>query len=260
MDITDSHAHLFMDDFAQDYQAVLNRARQADLKRIINIGLETTTNRVVLDAHKVTPGLHPALGWHPHEAGKLTSEDLAVLLSLSQSPEVVALGEIGLDYHYDPCAIGVQKKALASLLEMATMLQKPIVIHCREAWDDFFELLRPVRPKLKAVLLHCYSGGPAETGKALDLDCHFSYAGVITFAKADELRSTIPMVPKDRLLIETDAPYLAPVPRRGKRNEPALLIHHLNTLAEILKIYPDEAASLTTENAIRLFELKGPEL
>ncbi|MDR1677569.1 MAG: TatD family hydrolase [Deltaproteobacteria bacterium] len=260
MDIIDSHAHLFFDDFTDDYEEMLQRAREVGVKRILNVGLENETNLKVLATHEQKGGLHPTVGWHPHEAEKLTPEDLPELLRLAQLPQVVALGEIGLDYHWGADYIETQKRVLIQLLELAVLIKKPIIIHCREAWDDFFDILRPFRASLGPILLHCYSGGLPETSRALDLDCYFSYAGVITFAKAQELLKTIPLVPRERLLVETDAPYLAPVPRRGKRNEPSLLTHHLKALSKILTVSPEEAADITTQNAVRLFNLTGQEL
>ncbi|MDR3134961.1 MAG: TatD family hydrolase, partial [Deltaproteobacteria bacterium] len=158
MDIIDSHAHLFMDEFKDDFHAVLGLAREAGVKKIINVGLEAETNLAVLEASLATAGLCPALGWHPHEAKGFDEGYLPTLLGLLGRPEVVALGEIGLDYYWDKGFIETQKSSLAQLLELGAEAGKPVIIHCREAWDDFFCILKPFRPKLKDVLLHCYSG------------------------------------------------------------------------------------------------------
>jgi TatD DNase family protein len=260
MDIIDSHAHLFMSDFADDYPSVLQRARESGVTRIVNVGLEKETNNQVLAAARETAGLHPTIGWHPHEALKLTESDLPELFELALKPEVVAFGEIGLDYHWGKDYIPAQKTALNLLLEVASQLKKPIIVHCRDAWSDFLSLIQPYRAKLTDILLHCYSGDLTDTKKALDLDCHFSYSGVITFPKAEDLRKTIPIINPSRILIETDCPYLAPIPKRGKRNEPSLLVYHLEALAKALDLKPAEAADLTANNASRLFKLTGPAL
>jgi TatD DNase family protein len=260
MEIVDSHCHLFLAEFDDDRAETLERARQAGVRRIVNVGLDGDSNRQVLAAHAVTPGLHPAVGWHPHNAGRLTAGDLDELGRLAGLPGVVALGEIGLDYFHGADSRQTQREALGQLLELACPTGLAVIIHCREAWDDFFDLLAPRRVALGDVLLHCFSGGPGEVARALDLGCHFSFSGAITFPKAASLRETITMIPRDRLLVETDAPYLAPVPRRGRRNEPALLAHSLETLAGVLGIGAHEAARLCSGNAIRLFGLSGPEL
>jgi TatD DNase family protein len=260
MEIIDSHCHLFLEEFSGDAPEVLDRARQAGVKRIVNVGLDGKSNRDVLAASRETPGLHPSVGWHPHNAARLRAADLDELETMARLPGVVALGEIGLDYFHGADSQETQRQALASLLDLACRAGLPAIIHCRDAFDDFFRLLAPRRAALKDVLLHCFSGGPDEARRGLELGCHFSFSGAITFPKAERLRETIPLIPRDRLLVETDAPYLAPVPRRGRRNEPALLVHHLETLASILGIEPSQAARLCSENAARLFGLSGPEL
>lgn len=260
MEIIDSHAHLFLPEFEGDYPGVLQRARESGVRRIVNVGLGPRTNALVLDAFRETPGLHPTVGWHPNSVEGLTEADLPPLASLLDLPGVVAFGEIGLDYYRGKDFVETQRKALPMLLEVAAGGRKPVIIHCREAWDDFFDLMGPHWASLKAVLLHCYSGDGRVTKKALDHGCHFSYAGAITYKNAEALRDTIPMIPADRLLIETDAPFLAPVPKRGKRNEPALLALTAESLARARGLEPDEAAALTSENAVRLFGLTGPGL
>ncbi|MDR1658411.1 MAG: TatD family hydrolase [Deltaproteobacteria bacterium] len=262
MDIIDSHCHLFLEEMAADAQGVLERARAAGVKQIVNVGLDLETSRLVLKSAKdsCSPAVRPAVGWHPHEAGKMTPADAESLTALAALPETVALGEIGLDYHYRPEDAPTQKTVFKRLLKAASEAKKPVIIHCREAWPDFFKIMEPERKNLTGVLLHCFSGSTAEARAGLDLDCHFSFAGVITFPKALELRQAFLALPRNRLMIETDAPYLAPQPFRGRRNEPAYLVHHLQTIAGLWQVSPEEAAAITGQNARRFFNLPADDV
>jgi TatD DNase family protein len=284
MDIVDSHCHLFLEEFqdppeergarqerlAQEQLAkeplkpkagqnvlegVLERARAQGVSAIVNVALDVDTTWTVLEAHKKRPHLHPTAGWHPSNVNKLKQEDLEKLLALALKPEVVAFGEIGLDYFRNPKGADIQKKVFESLLEAAASSKKPVIIHCRDAFDDLMKILAPARSRLAGVVLHCFSGNEEQAARALDLGCHLSFAGPITFPKADSLRAVLKMAPKEAVMIETDAPYLAPAPFRGKRNEPAYLVHHLDMVAKVLEMEPREAASLTANNARRFFNL-----
>jgi TatD DNase family protein len=255
MDISDSHCHLFLDDFDPDRGDVLLRARQAGVNRIVNVGLDSLTNRLVLEAAGENSWLFPAVGWHPRSAPLITSDDLEDLERLARDPLVVGFGEIGLDFYYGRDQADRQREVFKRLLKIASQTSLPVIIHCREAWDSFFEIIEPIRDRLKDVLLHCFSGGPKELSRAIELDCYYSIPGVITYPKAAQTRETLKLIPSDRLLVETDAPYLAPAPRRGRRNEPALLIHHLEAMGRVLGLPPERVACLTTDNCRRLFNL-----
>jgi TatD DNase family protein len=263
MDIIDSHCHLFLEEFQDEPGApegsvlaeVLARAEKAGVSAMINVALDVETTEVVIGAHREKPFLHPTAGWHPGRAENLTENSLERLSELARRPEVVAVGEMGLDYYRKPEAAESQKRAFRALLEVAAAAKKPVIIHCREAWADLLAILTPVRSRLAGVLFHCFSGGPAEAAQAAGLGAHLSFAGTVTFPKAAELREALAAAPRDKIMIETDAPYLAPVPFRGKRNEPALLVHHLKTVAEVLGLEPAEAAELTAANARRFFSL-----
>ncbi|MDR2300496.1 MAG: TatD family hydrolase [Deltaproteobacteria bacterium] len=260
MNIVDSHAHLFLPQFEGDLGEVLKKARAAGVKRIVNVGLDNETNGVAIEAFKSHPGLHPAAGWHPENVLSFNASELMKLKELALLPEVVALGEIGLDYYHGSDTVEIQKATFEALLGLAEAIQKPVLIHCREAWADLFKILGPRRGALRDVVLHCYSGSLADTRLARELDCYVSFAGPITFKNADELRQIAKTIPFDKLLIETDAPFLAPVPFRGKRNEPGYLTHHIKALAQALEMEPSEAARLTAANAQRLFNFSGPDL
>ena len=170
--------------------------------------------------------------------------------ALAADPKVLAIGEIGLDYHYDYSARQVQRDAFIQQLKLAARAGKPIVIHTREAWDDTLQILR--EHWTGGGIIHCFSGGPAEARQALDLGFHLSFGGVLTFPKAEALREAARVTPEDRLLIETDAPYLAPVPKRGKRNEPAFIVETARRLAEVRGDSPEHVAEITSGNFDRL--------
>jgi TatD DNase family protein len=197
------------------------------------------------------------VGVHPHDAAKATPETFAAMEALAAEvtakSKVLAIGEIGLDYHYDFSPRDIQRDVFLTQLKLAGRAGKPIVIHTREAWDDTLALLR--EHWSGGGIIHCFSGGPVEARQALDLGFHLSFGGVITFPKAEALREAARMVPEDRLLIETDAPYLAPVPKRGKRNEPALIVHTARKLAELRGESYEELCDVTSENFHRLLLL-----
>jgi TatD DNase family protein len=277
MEIIDSHCHLFLEEFRDPprepyapagadtappgearLETVLERARRAGVEAVVNVALDVDSTLEVLEAHRRRPWLHPTAGWHPGRAGSLTAPDLDRLAALAAQDEVAAFGEIGLDYFRDPGAAPAQKRALAGLLEVAASVGKPVRIHCREAWDDLLAMLAPIRPRLAGVLFHCFSGTEAEVAKAAELDAHLSFAGPVTFPKAEALRRALAAAPRDRIMIETDAPYLAPAPFRGRVNEPAMLVHHIEAVAGVLGLEPAEAAALTAANARRFFSLPDP--
>ncbi|MDR3203642.1 MAG: TatD family hydrolase [Deltaproteobacteria bacterium] len=260
MNIIDSHCHLFLPAFDTDFYQVLENARAAGVERVVNVGLDVLSSRMVIETAHEIPALHPTVGWHPHEAERFNERALDELIELAKNPAVVAFGEIGLDYFHNFADRAVQRRVLISLLEAAQQIDKPVIFHCREAYDDLFSLLSPQRDKFKGLLLHCFGAGPKELQRALELDFHISFSGTITFPKSKELRESVLLTPLDKILIETDSPYLAPVPHRSRRNEPALLVNHLEIVAQVLKTGPTEAAALTAENARRFFSLSGDKL
>ncbi len=253
MKLIDSHCHLDDDQFAADRDAVIERAQAAGVERMLAIGtgsgppdLEAAVR--LADAH---PFIYATVGVHPHDAAKAgqeTFEQLAVLLA---HDKVVALGEIGLDYHYDFSPRDVQRQVFATQLQLAVKAGKPVVIHTREAWEDTLRMIDE-NPPPRAGIMHCFTGGEREAGQALERGFYLSFGGVITFPKADSVRAAARITPEDRLLVETDAPYLAPVPHRGKRNEPAFLVDTVRRLAEVRETTPDEIAASSVRNFTRL--------
>lgn len=244
--LIDSHCHLDHKDFDADRDAVIQRALDAGLERMVAIGSEAG---VQLAGRY--PFFYATAGIHPHHAAKATEDDFKRLDELLANPKVVAVGEIGLDYHYDFAPRDKQKAVFVRQMEIAAARKKPVVIHTREAWDDTFALLQ----LCPHGIMHCFSGGPLEAQRALDLGFHLSFGGIVTYPKALDVQEAARIAPPDKLLIETDAPYLAPVPRRGKRNEPAFIAHTARKLADLRGVTFEEIARATTENARRLLLL-----
>jgi TatD DNase family protein len=196
--------------------------------------------------------IYATIGVHPHDAAKATGETFARLRELAAHPKVVAIGEIGLDYHYDFSPRPAQREVFARQMELASEAEKPIVIHTREAWDD---TLAQVLDLPHGGIMHCFTGDAAQARQALDRGFHLAFGGVLTFPRAEAVREAARLTPDDRLLVETDCPYLAPVPHRGKRNEPAFLVETVRRLAEVRNSTPEKIAELTTSNFERLLNL-----
>ncbi len=255
MNMIDSHCHLDSADFDEDREAVIERAVAAGIEHMLAIG--SGNGPPDLEAGLRLAEKHPAfyatVGIHPHDAAKAGPGDFPRLYDLLAHPKALAVGEIGLDYHYDFSPREVQKSAFIEQMEIAAAAKKPIVIHTREAWDDTLALIEQHwTPHLIGGIMHCFSGGPEEARRALDLGFYLSFGGIVTFPKALAVQEAAKTTPRDRILIETDAPYLAPVPKRGKRNEPALMVHTARKLAELRGESYDDLCALTTANFRRL--------
>jgi TatD DNase family protein len=251
----DSHCHLDSAEFNEDREAVIDRALAAGVEHMLAIG--TGNGPPDLEAGVRLADQHAAfyatVGIHPHDAAKAAPDDFKRLAELLAHPKVLAIGEIGLDYHYGFSPREVQKSAFLLQMEIAAQARKPIVIHTREAWDDTLALIEQHwTPHSIGGIMHCFSGGPAEARRAIDLGFYLSFGGIVTFPKALAVQEAAKSTPRDRILIETDAPYLAPVPRRGKRNEPALMVHTARKLAELRGESYEEICSATTANFRRL--------
>jgi len=256
--IIDSHCHLDSEEFNEDRDAVIERALAAGVEHMMAIG--TGNGPPDLEAGVRMADQHPAFyataGIHPHDAAKAKPDDYKRLAELLAHPKVLAVGEIGLDYHYDLSPRETQRSAFIQQMEIAAEAKKPIVIHTREAWDDTLSLIEQHwAPHAIGGIMHCFSGGPEEARRAIDLGFHLSFGGIVTFPKALNVQEAAKCAPRDRILIETDAPYLAPVPKRGKRNEPALIVHTARKLAELRGESYEELCGATTENFRRLLLL-----
>jgi len=256
--VIDSHCHLDNEQFDPDREAVIDRALAAGVELMLAIG--TGDGPPDLEAGIRLADRHAAIfatvGVHPHEAAKATTETYQQLAELVKHPKVLALGEIGLDYHYDFSPREVQRAAFIEQMRIAADARKPIVIHTREAWDDTLAAIEEHwQPTGLGGIMHCFSGGPKEAERSLALGFHLSFGGIVTFPKALDVQEAARLTPSNRILIETDAPYLAPVPRRGKRNEPAFVVETARKLADLRGIPPDELAQITTTN---FRDLLGP--
>jgi len=240
--LVDSHCHVNDPKFDDDRDAVIERALAAGVAAML-----------VIDAPEFAepyPFMYATIGVHPHEASKATEETFARMRDLARHPKVLAIGEIGLDYHYDFSPRDVQHRVFDRQLEIAAEFGKPVVIHTREAWADTMAHM-PALPH--GGIMHCFTGTVEQAHEAVGRGFHLGIGGVLTFPKAEELRAAARIVPDERLLIETDCPYLAPVPHRGKRNEPAFVVETARRLAEVRGTSPEAIAKLTASNFEKLF-------
>jgi TatD DNase family protein len=248
MPLVDTHCHLDNEQFEPDREAVIDRARAAGVERMMAIGtgdgppdLEAAIR--LAESH---PFIYATIGIHPHDASKASDETFERLRELSRHPKVLAIGEIGLDYHYDFSPREIQRQVFERQLGLARETGKPIVIHTREAWADTLEVFRACWQG--EGIMHCFTGDEGQAREALDLGFYLSFGGVLTFPKAESVRQAARIAPQDRILIETDCPYLAPVPHRGKRNEPAYITQTASRLAEVRGCTLEAIAEATTRN------------
>jgi TatD DNase family protein len=252
MALVDTHCHLDSEQFEPDREAVIQRAQAAGVERMMAIG--TGDGPPDLEAAirlaQAYPFIYATIGVHPHDASKATDETFRRLEELARHPKVLAIGEIGLDYHYDFSPRPVQREVFERQLELARQARKPIVIHTREAWADTLEVLRAHWQG--AGIMHCFTGDEEQARQSLDLGFYLSFGGVLTFPKVEALRQAARIAPQDRIVIETDCPYLAPVPHRGKRNEPAFIAETARRLAEVRGVSCEDIARATTENFDRI--------
>lgn len=256
----DSHAHIDGPEYDEDRYEIIERARDAGVLRILNVGTgdphSGSLERAVAVAEKYE-GLYAAVGVHPHDA-KLFDDDAAqrVRNLVNRNPDVIALGEIGLDYHYDHSPRDIQREVFIKQLRMAREERVPVIIHSRAADDETVEVLKSEWSDVDARgIMHCFGGTPQMAESVMALGFFVSFAGNVTFKKAENLREAARHVPLDRLLIETDCPYLTPEPFRGRRNEPARVVEVARCLANLHGITINELAQVTTQNFNRLFEL-----
>jgi TatD DNase family protein len=255
----DSHTHLEVPDFDADRDQVFERTRASGVEYIVAIGSGTGPHRLRagLEMAEGKDWVFPTIGIHPHEAKLATEEHFGELGRLAQEPRVVAMGEIGLDYHYDHSPREIQREVFLRQMDMAEDEKLPIIIHCREAWDDCLEILES-RWKQTGLggILHCFSGSDQDARRGLECGFYVSFAGNVTFPKAANLRETAAWIPNDRLLIETDCPFLTPVPHRGKRNEPSFVTLVAKQLAAVRNVALDTIADSTTQNLLLFLRIR----
>ena len=251
MTLVDSHCHLDDAKFDEDREQTIERALEAGVTRMLAIGTADGPPdlEVAIRLAEQYPFIFATVGVHPHDASKTDEETFTRLRDLAAHPKVIAIGEIGLDYHYDFSPRDVQRAVFDRQLAIAADAGKPIVIHTREAWED---TMGQVKHLPHGGIMHCFTGDSAQAREALGLGFHLSFGGVLTFPKAEGLREAARIVPDDRILVETDCPYLAPTPHRGKRNEPAFVVETARRLADVRGTTPEAIAELTTRNFERL--------
>ncbi len=260
MRLVDSHAHLDGDELAADLAGVRERARAAGVERVVCVGLWRAPGDFgnALDLASDEPGFYSATaGIHPHECARVPEADWEACRRMAADRRVVAVGETGLDFHYDHSPRPDQERSFRRSMAMASEVGKPVVIHVREADAACARVLREEGVPPAGGVIHCFTGDWEAARAYLDLGLFVSVAGVVTFRNAEAVREAVRRVPRDRLLVETDSPYLAPVPFRGRRNEPAYVAEVARAVAALWGVAPEEAARLTGENARRLFRLPG---
>lgn len=254
--LVDSHCHLDYPDFAAEGLAeIISRAQAAGVGHFLTICTHIAGFDKIISVARQFPFVHCTVGTHPHHAAEPSEMNVTKdeIVALTHDPKVVGIGETGLDYHYNHSPAEEQQKAFSTHIEAALETDLPLIIHTREADDDIIRLLHDVGKNKVRGVMHCFSGGVGLAQRSLDLGFYISFSGIITFKKAEELREVVKYVPIERILVETDAPYLAPVPYRGKRNEPAFVAHTAQMVAELKGISVDDVAAKTTENFFQLF-------
>ena len=252
--LIDTHCHLDFPDFEAERDDIVARAHAAGVKQMITISTRVKKFPTILAIAEKYPSVFCSVGTHPHNADEELDIPVSELVALSQHPRVVAIGEAGLDYFYDNAPRDAQKIGLVNHIAAARETGLPLVVHSRSADEDMAAILTAETGKgAFPFLLHCFSSGPELARIGVELGGYVSFSGILTFPKSEELREIAKTVPLERMLVETDAPYLAPKPFRGKRNEPAYVAHTAAVLAETVGVSVDEIARITTENAFRIF-------
>ena len=254
--LTDSHCHLTFPELITNLPAVLDRARTAGLTRMITVGQGLEDSDQAIQLARQHPQISASVGFGPHDSARVAPDHFEKLAALAAAPEVVALGELGLDYHHDLSPRDIQREVFTRQLTLATSLNLPLIIHCRDAWPDCLAILDKAHLPPTPGLFHCYTGPPKLIPELIDRGFYISFAGIITFPTAHACRDAAKKVPLNRLLIETDAPYLSPEPfRKTRPNHPALLVHTASFLAQLLDMPATKLARFTTKNATDLFSL-----
>ncbi len=247
---TDSHCHVHDARTPDGTEAAVAAASEAGVTTLISVGCDRETSLAAIAVAEVHPGVYATVGLHPHDA----VNGVDTIVDLFDVDGIVAVGECGLDYYYDHSPREVQQRAFAEQIALANDRHLPLVIHTRDAWDDTFAVLADVGVPTRTVF-HCFTGGPAEARRALDAGASLSFSGIVTFKGAPEVQAAAALCPLDRMLVETDSPYLAPVPHRGKPNRPAWVAHVGQHIADLRDIPVADVAAATTTNARNVFSL-----
>jgi TatD DNase family protein len=252
----DTHSHLTYPELESQIDAVLGRSIEAGVTGWITIGTDRPQCERALELAGRFENMYAGLGFHPHYANDITETDLQYLRAACEDELVRAVGETGLDYHYDNCVVENQMRLFRAHLEIAAQVAKPVIIHTRDAFDDTMDILHEYRDRLMRVVIHCYGGSAAQTERVLDRGYYISFTGTVTFKRNEALRQVAKMIPADRLMIESDCPYISPEPmRKIHPNEPALIVHTAKCLADAHAMLLDDFAAKITETSRRFFEI-----
>lgn len=252
--LVDSHCHLDFPDFAKDRDDVIARAKAAGVEMMVTISTKITEAEKIINLADAHEELVCSIGIHPHEAGREPETSAEALVALASHKKVVGIGETGLDYFYEHSPREAQHKNFRAHIEASRQCRLPLIVHARDADEDTANILEDeMKQGDYPGLIHCFTAGPELARRALDIGFYISISGISTFKNATDLRDTIKEIPLDRLLVETDAPFLAPVPNRGKRNEPAFVADTAAALAELKNLSLEELARVTTDNFYKLF-------
>jgi len=251
----DTHTHLNDQAFQEDREEVLQRALDEGVSLLVNVGYNRTTIPQTLELAEKYDFVYAAVGWHPHDAKDMTDEDLAWIEELADHPKVVAIGEMGLDYYWDNSPREVQKEVFRKQIALAKRVKKPIIIHDRDAHRDVVDILREEGASEVGGVMHCFGGSLDIARECLDLNFYISFGGPLTFKNAKKPKEVASQIPLDRLLIETDSPYLTPHPFRGKRNESSYVKYVAESMAELRGLSYEELCRITMENGKRLFRI-----
>jgi len=253
--LIDTHCHLNDAAAFPDPASVLEEAKQAGVTRVIVVGVDAADSQMAVDLAERFDSVYAVAGWHPNHSESYSAEGLRLIEAMLEHPKVVALGEIGLDFHWAYATRENQERALFDQLYLAGKASKPVVFHCREAYPALLDILE--RVEILPYLFHCFAGDEEDAKRAYRLGCYFGIDGPITYKKSTQLREIVQWLPRDRIVIETDSPYLSPEPLRGKPNNPANVALVNEALASTLGISADECATMTTANAERFFGIHG---
>jgi TatD DNase family protein len=256
VELIDTHCHLTFDDLARDIDAILARSIAAGVTEWITVGTDPKENQKAIKLAERFEGIYAAVAIHPHDAKTVTEDTLQELKKLTQYKKVVAIGETGLDYHYNFSLHDDQKRVFVEHLKIATEMNLPVIIHCREAFDETIQILEEYSAGIKNIVFHCFSGSAEQAKIILDKGFYISFTGVVTFKNAEKTRQAASVVPLDRLMLETDCPYMSPEPmRKQKVNEPALMIHTAKFLAELKGIDLTDFSEAVTATSRAFFGL-----
>ncbi|MFS0766780.1 MULTISPECIES: TatD family hydrolase [Peribacillus] len=249
----DTHVHVNAEQFNEDLEDVIERAKEAGVNNMVVVGFDRPTIIRAMELIEAYDFMYAAVGWHPVDAIDMTEEDLQWIEELSNHPKVVAIGEMGLDYHWDKSPKDVQMEVFRKQIRLAKKVGLPIIIHNREATADIVNILKEEEASMVGGIMHCFSGSAETALECINMNFYISLGGPVTFKNAKKPKEVAAVVPLDRLLIETDCPYLAPHPYRGKRNEPSYVKLVAEQIAEIKQLTIEEVSQATTENAKKLF-------